>query len=109
MNRGDVYDVDAIPGGPHPVVIATRDVAIPVLSNVTVAMVTRTVRGIRTEVPLGPDQGLDTDCVVNCDNLFTVPKRSLGRRRGTLGPDRLRLFNDALRVALELDERKRLL
>ena len=104
MNRGDVYEVDALSGGSQPVVIATRDVAIPVLTNVTVALVTRTVRGIRTEVALGPEQGLAEDCVANCDNLFTVPKRALGRRRGALGPERVRLFNDALRVALELDE-----
>lgn len=104
MNRGDIYDVDDVPEGPRPVVIATRDAAIPVLANVTVALVTRTVRGIRTEVALGQEQGLVEDCVVNCDNLFTVPKRALGRRRGTLEPDRVRLFNDALRVALELDE-----
>jgi mRNA interferase MazF len=104
MNRGDIYDVDDVPGGPRPVVIATRDVAIPVLANVTVALVTRTVRGVRTEVALGTEQGVVDDSVVNCDNLFTVPKRALGRRRGALGPDRVRLLNDALRVALELDE-----
>lgn len=103
MNRGDVYDAVGVPGGPHPVVIATRDVAIPVLSNVTVALVTRTVRGIRTEVALGSREGLNADCVVSCDNLVTIPKRALGRRRGALGPDKVRLFNDALRVALELD------
>ena len=104
MNRGDVFDVAEIPGGPRPVVIATRDVAIPVLANVTVALVTRTVRGLRTEVPLGPDQGLEDECVANCDNLFTIPKRALGRRRGGLGPDDMRRLNDALRVALDLDE-----
>lgn len=103
MNRGDVYDVEDIPGGPHPVVIATRDVAIPVLANVTVVMVTRTVRGVRTEVALGTEHGLSHDCVANCDNLFTVPKRALGRRRGALGPDGVRRLDDALRVALELD------
>ncbi len=105
MNRGDVYDVKDLPGGPHPVVIATRDVAIPVLANVTVAMVTRTVRGVRTEVALGRDQGLAYECVANCDNLFTVPKRALGRRRGSLDPEGVRRFNDALRVALELDDK----
>jgi mRNA-degrading endonuclease toxin of MazEF toxin-antitoxin module len=103
VNRGDVFDVADIPGGPRPVVIATRDVAIPVLANVTVALVTGQVRELRTEVPLGSAQGLSDGCVVNCDNLFTVPKRVLGRRRGNLGPDEIRRFDEALRIALDLD------
>ncbi len=103
MNRGDVYDVDDLPAGPRPVVIATRDVAIPVLSNVTVVMVTTTVRGIRTEVPLGESEGVVEGCVANCDNVFTLPKRALRRRRGALGPDKVRALDDALRIALDLD------
>ena len=104
MNRGDIYDVDDVPAGPRPVVIATRDVAIPVLANVTVALVTSTIRGVRTEVELGVEEGVGAGSVVNCDNLFTLPQHALGRRRGTLGVERKRLFNEALRVALELDE-----
>jgi mRNA interferase MazF len=84
-------------------VVVTRDRAIPVLANVIVAAVTGTVRGLPTEVPLGVEHGLARDCVVNCDNLFTVPKRVLGRIRGELDPasrDRLRT---ALRIALDID------
>lgn len=55
------------------------------------------------EVPLGPDQGLARDCVANCDNLFTIPKRALGRRRGVLGPEELGQLDRALRIALGLD------
>ena len=65
--------------------------------------VTSTVRDLPTEVPLGTANGLARDCVANCDNLFTIPKRTLERRRGALGSDQLRRLNDALRVALELD------
>lgn len=103
MNRGDLFDVDGLPGGPRPVAIATRNAAIPVLSNVTVAIVTTTIRGIRTEVAVGPEHGLTRTSVINCDNLYTLPKSALGRRRGSLGPAELRAFDDALRVALELD------
>lgn len=84
-------------------VIVTRDVAIPYLASVVVALVTSTVRGIPAEVPLGPADGLDYDCVINCDNLFTVPKRELRRRRGTLGPAAIDQLADALRIALDLD------
>lgn len=102
MNRGEVYDAE-LPGGSHPAVIVTRDRAIPVLRNVCVAAVTSTIRELPTEVPLGPAQGLARDCVVNCDNLFTLPKRTLRRRRGALGSEELQGLNEALRIALDLD------
>jgi mRNA interferase MazF len=81
----------------------TRDRAIPVLANVTVATVTGTIRDLPTEVPLGPEHGLARECVVNCDNLFTIPKRALGRRRGELDPASLERLRGALRVALGVE------
>ena len=87
----------------RPAVIITRDVAIPVLANVTVAAVTSTIRGLPTEVPLGREHGLSEDCVVNCDNLFTVSKRALGARRGELDPAALERLRGALRIALDVD------
>ena len=83
--------------------IVTRDVAIPVLANVTVAAVTGTVRGLPTEVPLGREHGLARECAVNCDNLFTIPKSALGRRRGELDPESLARLRAALLIALELE------
>jgi mRNA interferase MazF len=85
------------------VVVVTRDRAIPFLANVTVAAVTGTIRDLPTEVPLGPQHGLERDCVVNCDNLFTIPKSALGRRRGELDSEALLSLREALRIALELD------
>jgi mRNA interferase MazF len=73
------------------------------LSNVTVAAVTGTVRGLPTEVPLGPAHGLARECVVNCDNLFTIPKSSLADRRGELDAEGLDRLASALRIALDLD------
>ncbi len=83
--------------------VTTREGAIPVLANVTVVAVTQTVRGLRTEVAVGPDHGVSTESVANCDNVFTIPKSALGRRWGKLGPEAMRRFDDALRVALGLD------
>ena len=68
------------------------------------AAVTGTVRGLPTEVPLGRDHGLARDCVVNCDNLFTIPKAALGRRRGALDPDSLAHLRAAVMIALDLEE-----
>jgi mRNA interferase MazF len=86
-------------------VIVTRDRAISVLANVTVAGVTATIRGLPTEVPVGGGEGLARDSVINCDNLFTVPKSSLGRRRGQLGSESLGRLRGALLIALDLEGR----
>ena len=102
MNRGDVYEAPA-PGGLHPVVIVTRGRAITVLANVCVVAVTSRIRDLPTEVPLGPAHGLARECVANADNIFTIPKQALGRRRGALGPQEIFQLNEALRIALELD------
>jgi mRNA interferase MazF len=84
-------------------VIVTRESAIPILSQVVVALVTSTIRDLPTEVPVGREHGLARDSVVNCDNLFTVPKQALATRRGQLDPASMRSLRAALSVALELD------
>ena len=52
---------------------STRDAAIDVLTAVTCAAITRTIRGIRSEVEVGPAQGLPETSVIVCDGLVTVP------------------------------------
>ena len=102
MNRGDVFDAK-LPVGRQPVVLITRDTTVPVLGSVTVATVTSRIRGFVAEVAVGTAEGLDHDCVVNCNDLSTIPKRMLERRRGSLGPGAMRRLDDALRIALDLD------
>lgn len=103
MNRGDVVEVELPELGRRPAVIATRQVAIPFLANVTVASITTRVRGLPTEVTLDRAQGLDEDSVVNCDNLFTIPKTAIGRTRGELGPTQIHQLDTALALALGLN------
>jgi mRNA interferase MazF len=103
VNRGDVVDADLPVGGRRPVVVVSRQTAIAVRSSVTVVLVTSTVRGHRAEVPLGPDEGLDRECVANCDEIQTIRKESLSHRRGFLGLDRVRELDAALRLSLGLD------
>ncbi len=67
------------------------------------AGVTGTIRGLPTEVPLDQRHGLDRECVINCDNLFTIPKSALGPRRGELDPESGARLREALILALELD------
>lgn len=83
--------------------VVTRSSAIPLLANVTVALITSRRRGIPTEVGVGVGNGLDEESVVNCDNLLTVGKPGPERYRGRLGPGELHRLDDALRIALGLD------
>lgn len=83
--------------------IVTREVAIPFLANVTVAAITGSIRGLPTEVPVGVEHGLAHESVVNCDNLFTVPKAALETRRGSLHAEALDQLRSALRIALDVD------
>jgi mRNA interferase MazF len=103
VNRGDVFDADLPDLGIRPVLIVTRQVAIPVLSGVTAALVTSTIRGIPSEVPLNSEHGLDHGSVANCDNLITIEKAALGQRRGALAFEDVNRLDDALRFALQLD------
>ncbi len=103
MNRGDICDVDWPGVGDRPAVIISRQTAIPVLSSITVALVTSTVRNIPAEVPVGQAHGLDHDSVINCDALVTIPKDAFRRYRGRLGPEELYRLRGALMKALSLD------
>ena len=88
------------PAGRRPVVIVSRSTAVRVRSHVTVAPVTRTIRRIESEIPLGREQGLHARCVANCDSLKTVSKRRLTKRIGSLDSHKLVELDDALRYAL---------
>jgi len=71
--------------------------------RVTVAPVTRTARGIRSEVAVGKKEGLSTDSVVTADNIMTVPKWALADRPlGALGPLKRRELDHAIRYALDI-------
>ena len=72
----------------RPVLVVTRDEAVPVLTWISVAPVTRTVRAIPTEVSLGPEQGLPDDCAAAFDNLQPIRRSFLTEKVGDLGPDR---------------------
>jgi mRNA interferase MazF len=85
------------------VVVATRDTAIPILTTLVCVLVTSTFHGHVAEVELGRDDGLDHDCAANCDNIVTLPKQVLVRRRGRLGPSKLAQLDRALVLSLGLD------
>jgi len=87
----------------RPVLILTREVVRPHLSRVTVAPITSSIRGLSTEVPVGPANGLDHDCVVSCDNIVTVPVTALGRQLGFFLTEQETALTEAIRAAFDLD------
>ncbi|MGZ8566619.1 MAG: type II toxin-antitoxin system PemK/MazF family toxin [Actinomycetota bacterium] len=99
--RGEVWWAETPEAKGRPYLILTRDEAIPVLRTILVAPVTRTVRAIPTEVPLGPEEGLPAPCVASMDNVLTFPKSMLVRRMGVLAPDRRGEPCEAFRVATD--------
>jgi mRNA interferase MazF len=103
MRRGDVYWVEfPEPAGRRPAVLVSRDEAYSVRTRLIVVPLTRTVRGIPTEVRVGPSDGLSKAGVANADEVVTVPKALLGKRITTLTEERLTEVDEALRFALGL-------
>lgn len=85
--------------GAHPACILTRQAAIPVLRTVLVAPATRTVRGIPTEVALGPEDGMPRECALSLDSIASVPKSLLTERITRLGSVKLSELCRALAIA----------
>lgn len=102
--RGEIFWADlGNPAGRRPVCVLTRDAAIQVLSAVTCAPITRTIRGIRSEVEVGPDEGLPEVSVITCDNIVTLPLGMLTSSRvGHLGIGKRAELDRALRYALDI-------
>lgn len=75
----------------RPVLVVTRSHAIRVLTWVMVAPITRTIRGIPTEIALGPEEGLPVASVATFDNLQRVRRTLLTERVGSLVAPRLEI------------------
>ena len=81
----------------------TRDPAIEVLTALTCAPITRTIRRIRSEVEVGADEWLPEPSVISCDNLLTVHATVLDPAPvGRLDLDGRVRLDRALRYALDI-------
>ena len=100
IGRGEIWWAEAGSKG-RPFLIMTRDEAIPVLRTVLAAPITRTIRHIPTEVPLGISEGLPVASAAAMDALFALPKSMLVRRMGALAPERRHEVCDALSAAID--------
>jgi mRNA interferase MazF len=100
MQRGDIW-FTATPGGDRPVLVLTRDPVADRIGAVTVAALTRTKRNLVSELDLTAERdNVPTDCVVNFDNLHTIPRAAFRRRVASLSPSRMAHACHALRDAL---------
>lgn len=89
IRRGDVWFA-ATPGGDRPVLVLTRDPVADRIGSVVVAGLTRTRRGLVSEVQLTPDRdGVPTHCVVNFDNIYTLRREELRQKVTNLSPVRM--------------------
>jgi mRNA interferase MazF len=100
MRRGEIWFA-ATPGGDRPVLILTRDPVAARIGSVVVAALTRTRRGLVSELGLTPaEDGVPTECVVNFDNVHTIGRDALRGRVTALAPPRMAQACRALRDAL---------
>lgn len=99
--RGEVWWGEAPDERGRPYLVLTRDEAIPVLRTILVSPVTRTIRGIPSEVPLGAEEGLPIECVATMDALLTFPRSMLVRRMGALSVAKRQEMCAALAAAVD--------
>ena len=99
MLRGEVWWA-VTPGGDRPVIVLTRDPVADRIAGVVVVACTRTVRGLQTELHLGPEDGLPEPCVANFDNLHTLRRQAFRERITSLTPTKLREACRTLDLAL---------
>lgn len=93
----------APPDKKRPVVVLTRDSSIRLLSTVTIAPITSTVRGVASEVVLNEEDGMKSVCAVNLHNVLTIAQGRLGKRVGQLSEPRMREICAALGYSLGCD------
>ena len=100
MRRGEIWFA-VTPGGDRPVMVLTRDPVADRIGSVVVAALTRTRRGLVSEFELTSEvDGVPTDCVVNFDNLHTLPRDAFRRPVTQLSPERVAESCGVLRDAM---------
>ncbi|MGH7573955.1 MAG: type II toxin-antitoxin system PemK/MazF family toxin [Longimicrobiales bacterium] len=99
MRRGEIWFA-ATPGGDRPVLVLTRDPVADRIGSVVVAALTRTRRGLTSELDLDPSDGVPTACLVNFDNVHTLARDSFRRRVTQLSSRRMKQACQRLIAAL---------
>ena len=108
MKRGELYRVFRKPASDpkrsRVFVVVSRQVFIEsAYSTVICAPVYSHRLGLSTQVDIGPEEGLKTECCIHCDELMSLPKASLTNYVGMLSGAKRQELNEALKVALDID------
>jgi mRNA interferase MazF len=101
VNRGEIWMFRfGAPDKERPVLVLTRSDMIGRLNTATVAPLTRTVRGVASEVVVDIECGLKAPSAINLHHVVTIPRAGLRRFVGTVSPAVLHQVRDALLFAL---------
>jgi mRNA interferase MazF len=88
----------------RPVLLLTREEVRAVRGLVTIAPITSTICGLRSEIPVGARNGLDHESVINLDSITTVPRNILMKYVGALLEDQERELTRAFHEAFDLTD-----
>lgn len=98
MQRGEIWFAET-PNGDRPVLVLTRDPVAARIGGVVAAELTRTIRGIASELPLTVEDGVPVESVVSFDNIHTIQRHAFRRRVTQLSPVRMEQACQALKAA----------
>jgi mRNA interferase MazF len=99
--RGEVWWCELAEIGRRPVVVLSRDAAIPRLRRTLIGPCTTTIRGIPSEVLLEPGEDpVPRTSVVNLDSVESVSLGTLVERLGRLSDERMRQICEALEITV---------
>ncbi len=90
------------PDKKRPVIILTRNTILEYLGEITIAPITTTIRDIPSEVLLSRQDGIKSDCAINCDHIQTVAKAKIGSLITTLSNEKLIELRSAICFGLNL-------
>src|SRR3989304_9576070 len=103
MRRGEVWWGELPPPiKKRPVLLLSRNAAYNVRTSVTVAIITRTIRGIPVEILLDREDDMPAKCAINLDDILTIPKSRLTERITTLYEEKMSEVAKAINFALDL-------
>lgn len=100
--RGEVWWCELPDIGRRPVVVLSRNAAIPRLRRTLIGPCTTTIRGLASEVVLEPNgDPVPRRCAINLDSVESVAVAVLVQRLGRLADERMRQICAALEVAVD--------
>ena len=100
MKRGELrWYMFRLPDKRRPVLILTRNEVIDHLNEIIVVPVTRTIRGLTTEVVLTPEDGMPVVCALNFDHISLAQRDRIGSVLCSLAEPRWPEVQRALMIA----------